>query len=237
MKKIVLLCFFITSFISYSQTTTNDSTLEIVGTAQMSVSPDVGILNLDISHIGKAFSQSIEGLNKKSRELTQQLKQIGYQESTIKTTNFDVRKNRIYRDNKSIDSGYVASQRLQLEFKNDKENIAKLLNQFSSSNQEFSLNFNFKLSEDLKAKVQNDIIKLATANAYSKAKLIAEAANVEIDGIQHINHGHIQNGSMRSSTELLMADAESTRSNMESQGFTASEVVYSDHILVIWKLK
>ena len=110
MNKIYSLLFCLTSIISTAQNENNSEILEVVGIAEMSIAPDIGILNITINEIDLQFGQSINGLNNKSKDINNQLLKLGFEKSAIKTDNFDVRKNTIYRNNKNIDSGYIAKQ-------------------------------------------------------------------------------------------------------------------------------
>lgn len=238
MNKIYTIVLLLITFHSIGQNEDNSKTLEVVGFSKVSITPDIGILNINISHIDTAFSKSIHGLNSKSADINNQLKEIGFKQLAIRTNNFDVQKNSVYRDNKRIDSGYIASQQIQLEFKNDKNNITKIFSQFSNSATEFDLNFNFKLSDALKESVQRQIIKLATEDAFNKAKLISEASRIEMSKVREIKYGNNFSGGMRlfNNDQGLNEVVISGKSSI-SQGFTPSDIVYSDNILVIWDLK
>ncbi len=238
MNKIYTLAFLLITFISTGQNESTSKTLEVVGSAKVAVTPDIGVLNINVSHIDSIFSNSINGLNSKSQDINSQLKKIGFDQSAIKTNNFDVQKNTIYRNNKTVDSGYVARQQIQLEFKNNKNNITKILNQFSQSNTEFNLNFNFKLSDTLKESVQKQIIELATKDAFSKAKLISEASNTKVEDVRKINYGNNFNAGMRLYNNDNGLNEIVLRGNSSiSEGFTPSDIIYTDDILVIWNLK
>ncbi len=238
MNKIYSLLFFLITIISTAQNEDKSKTLEVVGFAKVSITPDVGILNININEIDMHFSQSINRLNTKLQDITNQLKKIGFEQSAIRTENFDVRKNTVYRNNKNIDSGYIATQQIHLEFKNDQNNITKILNQFANSSTEFNLNFNFKLSDSLKENVQKQIIKLATENAFSKAKLISEAAKIDIEKVSKINYGNTYNAGMRIyNNDQGLNEIVLTGSRSKLEGFTPSDLVYTDNILVIWNLK
>lgn len=238
MNKIYTLAFLLITFISTGQNESTSKTLEVVGSAKVAVTPDIGVLNINVSHIDSIFSNSINGLNSKSQDINSQLKKIGFDQSAIKTNNFDVQKNTIYRNNKTVDSGYVARQQIQLEFKNNKNNITKILNQFSQSNTEFNLNFNFKLSDTSKESVQKQIIELATKDAFSKAKLISEASNTKVEDVRKINYGNNFNAGMRLYNNDNGLNEIVLRGNSSiSEGFTPSDIIYTDDILVIWNLK
>lgn len=237
MRKIYTLAFLLFTLISTAQNENPSKTLEVIGSAKVAVTPDIGVLNIDISHIDNIFSNSIDGLNSKSRDINNQLKEIGFEQSAIRTNNFDVQKNTVYRDNKMIDSGYIARQQIHLEFKNNKNNITKILTQFSKSNTEFDLNFNFKLSDTLKESVQKQIIELATNDAFNKAKLISEASDIKIEQVRKINYGNNFDAGMRLFTDNNNLNEIVIRGKSSiSDGFTPSDIIYTDNILIIWNL-
>lgn len=237
MRKIYTLAFLLFTLILTAQNEKTPKTLEVIGSAKVAVTPDIGVLNINISHIDSIFSNSIDGLNSKSQDINNQLKEIGFEQSAIRTNNFDVQKNTVYRDNKTIDSGYIARQQIDLEFKNNKNNITKILTQFSKSNTEFDLNFNFKLSDTLKDSVQKQIIELATKDAFKKAKLISEASNIKMEEVRKINYGNNFDAGMRLFTDNNNLNEIVIRGTSSiSDGFTPSDIIYTDNILVIWNL-
>lgn len=238
MKSIYTLAFLLLTFISTAQNEKSSKTLEVVGTAKISITPDVGVLNINVNQIDSLFSSAINGLNRKSKNITDQLKEIGFEQSAIKTRDFDVEKNQVYRNNQRIDSGYVARQQIQLEFKNNKDNITKILTQFSNSSTAFNLNFGFKLSETLREKVQEQIIELATRDAFRKAKILSDASGIEIGEVRTINYGYMANGAMQLfKNDNALYEVVLRGSNTISEGFTPSDKTYTDNVLVIWNLK
>ena len=237
MNKIYSLLFCLTTIISTAQNEKNSEILEVVGIAEMSIAPDIGILNITINEIDLQFGQSINGLNNKSKDINNQLLKLGFEKSAIKTDNFDVRKNTIYRNNKNIDSGYIAKQTIKLEFKNDKNNITKILNQFSKSSSEFALNFDFQLSDSLKENTQKQIIKLATEDAFNKAKLISSAANISLKRIRKINYGNNFNGGMSLLRKNNALGYSVSKESGILEGFTPTNIKYTDNILIIWDLE
>lgn len=238
MKKIYLFAFCLFSLISTAQNKDDTKSLEVVGSGEISVSPDIGILSIGITKIDSLFSEAISGLNSKSVDISGQLKEIGFSEENIKTKNFNVHRNQVYRNNRHVDSGYIATQQIQLDFENNKENITRILDQFSGSSTDFNLSFNFKLSDSLKEAVQQQIIELATRDAFEKARLISSASDIKLKDIKEIKYGTNPDAGMRlfnrnEGLHEIVLSGESTA----SQGFTPEDIKYSDNILVIWLLE
>jgi len=217
-----------------AQTDKQIPTIRVTGNSHLDVKPDIGILSIQISNKNMNFNETLTGLNEKTKDVTKQLQSAGFKESEIKTTDFQVRENRIYRRDSYIDSGYVATQNVKVEFKYSKERITKILTTFSKSKTDFNLNFSFKLSDDLNAKSEQDLIKLAVKDAKAKVQVIAESANVKLKRIQEITYGEI-------STPRYSVDAAAMRFKSEAaepmQSFTPEDIMLTDTIMITWEIE
>lgn len=239
MRQIISLTFLLLlTFTSFGQSEKQAPTIQIVGTSKVSVKPDLGVLVIQIASVNMNFSQSIVGLNDKTKDITKQIIGVGFKEEEIKTTDFEIQVNRVYRRNESIDSGYVAHQSVKVEFKNQKETITKILNTFSKSRTDFTLNFDFKLSDELRTKVQDELLKLAIKDAKNKGKLIAESSGVKIKKIKDINYGLTYYGGMREVQQHgeYMAMA-SSPADAALIGFTPNDLLFEDSVLMTWEIE
>jgi uncharacterized protein YggE len=231
MKTIYSCLFILLTTLAVAQDTTPQ--LEVTGSAQLAIAPDTGILNITLSHIEMQFGSTINGLNKKAKDIKAQILKMGFKEEAILTDNFQVRKNTLYRNNSQVDSGYVATQQLHLDFENTVSNIRKILDQFSAGATEFDLSFSFKLSDALTDSVQDRLIRLATEDAFKKAKVISEASGTSLKKVIRIQYGNSYNAPVRTERALMSFEADA----MKSQGFTPSDLVYNASIQLVWALE
>lgn len=231
MKTIYPLLFLFLSTLAAAQNPTPQ--LEVTGTAKLAIAPDTGVLNISLSHIEMQFGETINGLNAKVEDIKAQILKMDFKEDAIFTDNFQVRKNTLYRNNRQVDSGYVATQQLHLDFNNTVANIRKILNQFSAGDTEFDLNFSFKLSDALTDSVQERLIQLATLDAFTKAKVISEASGTKLQQVIRIQYGNSYNAPVRTDRAMMSMEADA----MKSQGFTPSDLVYNASIQVVWALE
>ncbi len=231
MKKVAPLLLFLLTTLVVAQHTSPQ--LEVTGNAQLAIAPDTGVLNINLSHIAMKFGETINGLNTKAADLKAQIQKMGFSEDDIFTDNFQVRKNTLYRNNRQVDSGYVATQQIHLDFKNTVANLRKILSQFSAEASEFELGFSFKLSDTLKDKVQEQLIQLATKDAFRKAKVISEASGTSLQKVIRIQYGNSYNVPIRPDKAMMSFQADA----VESQGFTPSDLVYNASVLVVWGIE
>ncbi|RAU82612.1 SIMPL domain-containing protein [Pontibacter arcticus] len=237
-RPLLILLLISLAFSSYGQKNKEVPTIQVVGSSKISVKPDIGILVISIKSHDMNFSEAIVGLNKKTVDVSNQIAAIGFKADEIKTTDFQVNEHTVYRRGESVDSGYVATQNVKVEFLNNKETITKILNTFSKSQTDFTLNFNFKLSDELREKVQDQLVQFAIKSSNEKAKLIAESSGVRLGKIKEINYGNNYYAGMREVEDKAEYEVAAAGAPSEAMiGFTPNDLMFSDNVLIIWKIK
>ncbi len=230
--------FLFSTLCSFAQTEPKTSSLQVVGHGKMYVKPDLGVLIIRIHYKHLNFSQSIVGLNEKTKEMSKQIVAMGFKEEDIKTTDFQINENKVYARDRYIDSGYIASQNVQVEFKNQKETITKILSTFAKSKTDFSVNFNFKLSDTLKTKAQDELIVMAIKDAKRKSKLIGTSAEVTLKKIKEINYGTPFSGGVSELRDVRVFKAMATEAPHENiSGFTPNDLLLEDSLSIVWEIE
>lgn len=213
----------------------NESLLTVTGAATVVVKPDMGVLNIHVTDINLKMNESIKSLGDKSKYYIDILKKLKFEEKNIKTTSFSVTKNSIFRNDKYIDSGYIATQDIRLEFIYDDQILSKILNEFTKTNKEIDFSFSFKLSEGLKEKVQKQIIELAIQDAKQKANNISISASFKLGKIKNIHYGGYNGNSGMEQLENIhpyafKAAGQSYEDN-KIYNFTPDDLIFKDNIL------
>lgn len=236
MKKLTSIVLLLLSMTSFAQGPSNEKpTISVSGSAKVSVKPDLGILNVFVSEIKPTMSEAVKSLGEKSNHYNGLLKKLGFNEKDIKTARFTVSKNIIYRDNRSVDSGYVASQAIRLEFAYSQPVLQKIVNEFSKSEKPVDFNFAFELSEALKQKSQAQVIEMAVRDADEKAGVIAKASRVKLAGIKNIVYGSpIRDAGMQSMARVSNFDVANQAGEMQSFNFTPDDLVLRDTLTIEW---
>jgi uncharacterized protein len=212
-------------------------TLNVTGVARVTVKPDLGVLNISVSEVKPKMGDAIKGLGDKSNYYNELLKKMGFSEKDIKTTSFSVSKNRIYKNNEYIDSGFVASQNIRLEFVYDQKTLQKIVSEFSKSEKAIDFNFDFELSEQLKQKVQSQIIDFAVKDGNEKANEIAKAAGLKLVKISDITYGSFgrDNGmELVEKRHSYAAAAMASGDYSQSFNFTPDDLIFRDALTIIW---
>lgn len=228
------------SFItSNAQDIKQPATLRVVGQGQISVMPNIGVLNIQIFNSNKDFDLAISGLNTKLQEISLQLNALGFNKDMIKTVDYKVNLEPEYRIGLSYDTVYIAYQNIELEFKNNSETIKRFINTFSKSKTDFKLVFYFKLSDSLRLITQNEIIKLAIIDSKEKAKLISNSASIQLKRIKDIDyngyvgmHEYLQ-GSIQGNEYIRGSRA----SDGSIVGFSPKELLFNDTVTITWEIE
>jgi uncharacterized protein YggE len=236
MKKITAILLLFTSISAFAQGQAQSKpTINVTGSAKVSVKPDLGILNISVSEIKPAMSEAIKSLGEKSNHYTGLLKKLGFSEKDIKTTRFTVSKNIIYRDNKSIDSGFVASQNIRIEFAYSQQILQKIVSEFSKSEKPVDFSFEFELSEALKQKAQAQVIEMAVKDANDKAEVIAKASKIKLASIKTISYGSwSRDAGMQNMERMQNFGAANQAGDMQSFTFTPDDIVLRDTLNIEW---
>lgn len=214
--------------------------LQVVGTAEASVQPDLGILSLRLAETRINMSTAVQALSEKTNYYVRMLTRLKYDEKDIKTTQFSVNKNRVYRNNKYVDSGYVAAQNVRLEFVYTKETLANLLTEFSESEKDVDFSFGFKLSETRKTKTHLKVLEDAVANAKNIATRLAGASGTTLGTITQINYGGWNRGPMgidQLNQENRYNMARATSAENASSNFTPEDITFRDIVTIEWTIK
>lgn len=238
MKKLVTFIILLSSLfvVGQEQFAAKKPSLYVTGTAKVTAKPDLAILNISVSEIQPKMAEAIQALGDKSNFYNQLLKKLKFDEKDIKTTSFNVSKNRIYRNNAYVDSGYVASQNIRLQFPYNAQTIQKIVSEFSKNNQAIDFSFNFELSEELKAKVEAQIIEVAVKDAEAKAQVMANAAKLKLISIKNITYGKSDaNFEPRYTDRYKVFEAsDASNAKMESFNFTPQDIEMRDTVSIEW---
>jgi uncharacterized protein len=237
MRKLLFITLFLLSTLTinlFSQE--NQSILKLQGISVLSVKPTVSIITYDIRAISLNYVDALKDLANRVNILVEKLKENGFSNEEIITSNYSVSINNIYRRGSRTDSGYVASQTIKIEFDYNEDKLLEILNYTSKSNANPSISIAFSITKEQKINVKNQLIKLAVKDAYKKANLIVEAADYKLDGIVEISYGI--NAPSYSGEEVFMIVEEESAGELgfELSSFNAADLTFTDQVFITFKI-
>ncbi|MBT8271229.1 MAG: SIMPL domain-containing protein [Flavobacteriaceae bacterium] len=235
MKKILILIALTMSSIATAQ---DRSLIQVNGTSELQVTPDTAILSLQVREIEETMSDALKSLDKKTTYYIDLLKRLGYEEDDIKTTQFSVTKHRVYKKNEYVDSGYVAAQRIKLEFKQNRDNLTSMLSAFAKSPEEVNFSIGFKLSDELRDETRGSAMKAAVKDAKKKAILLANTAGVDLQQLKKIVYGSPNIGYPRNDM-IMETRAVSLSADQSQQDFniTPDDITFRESVLMEWYIQ
>jgi uncharacterized protein YggE len=184
------------------------------------------------------MSDAIKALMEKSKIYGELLQRIGIDEKDIKTTSFQISQNRVYKNNEQIDSGYIASQKIRVEFTYEQSLLQKIVAEFSNSETPIDFDIQFVLSEQLKSKVQSQVIELSVKDATEKANSITKASGLKLVKVHTITYG---SWDRPKEMEQVVRTSDYAAAGAADAGatfnFTPDELVFKDALTIEWIIK
>lgn len=213
--------------------------LTISGKASTEVTPDITVINLNLSAEDKSYSTSVDLLQGKADEIKSFLKKKGISKDFIKSENFNITKSYVYENRKQIFKGYKATLNINIEILNDNALANKVINSIGESNSDASINIYHKLSQELKDSVNDQLIEAAIEDAKKKAEIIARATDQQLGNITKINYGVEENISIspRAEVAFMAMDSEMKNSSDNSLSITPQPIEKSTDIIIYWLMK
>jgi uncharacterized protein YggE len=209
--------------------------VEVRGNASMQVPPDLAVITISFNSFDMAFNKAVKSVNDKNASLLKQLEKLGFKKTEIKSNGFNAGKNSFYRNDERIDSGYIASQAIFLEFKYDQQRVTKLVEAFMETTLDLNFNFIFTLSDEKMAEVRSKLIELSIQNAHERAAIIARQSKLTLGGIQHIQYGFTEDYTLYERLRYRVPPPLSAAD--DSGGFndlTVQDIAVSDEVLISW---
>lgn len=237
MKKLVIIISLSISLSAFSQNASIPS-IRVTGSTMVKVKPDLGVINIQVTEVKQKMSDAIKALMEKSKIYDQLLQRIGIDEKNIKTTGFQISQNRVYKNNEHIDSGYIASQKIRVEFTYEQKLLQKIVGEFSNSESPINFDIQFVLSEQLKSKVQSQVIESSVKDATEKSKSITKASGLKLVKILTITYG---SWDQPKEMEQVVRTSDYVAAGAAEGGttfnFTPDELVFKDAVTIEWIIR
>lgn len=214
--------------------------LQVRGVGHLESPPDVAILNIELKTIQREFPEAVSAIESDYQQMAKHLETQGFSNDEIKTRDYGIRSNWVYRQERSYDSGFVGSHNLTVELANTRENLAKTIKSFSKSPVKARLYITFTVSDSLRETIKNAIIKKAIEDARQKANLIAEASGQQLGKIVKVTYGTSASGPQYF-TEMY--DIQATMQpapdelDQEQATYTVKELSFEDEVMITYTLK
>jgi len=233
MKKLLLFLVLASGTAFGQAETASKPTVTVNGAAKVFVVPDMTELSIHLSAVKMNMADAAKAIGEQTQQFLKVLKQLGFQESDVKTTNYSASKNRIYRENGPVDSGYVVSQNLTVKFAYNQATVQKIAARFSEAKDPVDFNIGFYLSDALRERTEAELQTKAVADARKKATNLSTAAGVKTGAVKSIMYGGESTvGIYYQKEELRMFD--SGVSDGADLRFAPQETQLQESVTLVW---
>lgn len=205
----------------------NERLIKVQGQGSASATPDHVALSFQIRAEHEEYAETIRLLDQKLQAVREQLAAAKVPKKDLKTFRFDVSIRYVTRNKEQVFAGYQAQHSLRLELPWNKNHLNLVLERLSeiSEGVEFSIGF---FIED-KASLQKMALERAVGRARDNAQVIAEAADVTLGDIVHIEYGWTEvhfESDLRYEVASCQASAE----------MNPVDVDHSENVTVSWSI-
>ena len=213
----------------------NKKLMTVNGIGKVTAPPDQAVINFLINNFDIEYGSCIQILNQKVDEFFQSLKAIGVQEKQTKMSDFKVRENDEYSEDRRtrVFAGYDASYTFNLTVDLDHKLINRILNSVARTSGQVKINLRFTVRDE--AALMDHALEMAVVDAKSKAQLLANASGVKLGKIENINYGDSE-PTYRSDLMLLSTAEESTPYFSEDRDLNPEDVAAENSVRISWEI-
>ncbi len=156
-------------------------TLRATGVGEISVTPDIARVSINLSSEEKTAREAVSTNNDRAQEIIDILRTTGVAEEDIKTTGFNIYPRQLYGPNREdLGKVYVVSMTLTATVR-DLNRVGEVLDPIVSTNSELSFSMYLDISDA--STPFAGALAAAVSDAREKALIMAEAAQVELGAL------------------------------------------------------
>lgn len=212
--------------------------ITVKGTGKISLRPDTTEITMTLRTTNKVYEDSMNESATILKGLKSALKEIGFDEKSLKTTNFNVfseydsvqDEKGIY---KRVFTGYSCVHALKLEFDFDTDRLSQVLSAISYciANPEVDIRFTVKDKDS----ATDEILKNAAINARHKAEILAAASGVKLDKLVSIDYNW-NDVNFYSNTTYGMERKCMMANDTAGMSINPDNIEISDTVTFVWEI-
>ncbi|MFH1503224.1 MAG: SIMPL domain-containing protein [Candidatus Diapherotrites archaeon] len=218
---------------------TSKNSIQINGQANLKVIPDLITIYYSVDTQAKTSKEAENKNSEIVHELKEYISSYGFSEDELKTQSFSIYPEYSWTNGKQNLIGYRATHSLKIELSTEKtEKIGNLIDAGTESGAGISY-INFELSDNLQAESKIQAIKLAAADARTKAGALAEGVNKKIGRLvsTSLNDYQYVPWNIYTYAESGVAEGNVAAAKESVRDITPSEQEVSAYVTVVYKLR
>lgn len=234
MKKLILLVAILITGVCVNAQSTYP-TLDVKGESKIFQEPDIVEISVNVSTKAEDYEACLDKNFADVDHLKKSLKLAEIKSLKIFDVGQRINEEKTYSSGRQVPDGYRANYSIKLKLEAKPKTIHACLEVLKSSNVELNYNANYGLSPELIKATEVKLIAMAVSDAKTKAKILAESAEVQLKSIQNINYGTVKAiyGPKQHMVEMRVSKA----GYSGSQSFTNPDpIVLTDHVEITYML-
>lgn len=165
--------------------------IKVTGKGKLSVKPDTIRLSLNLEDVQESYQETLEQSAIQVELLKDCFEKLGFKRTDLKTVSFHIdTEYESYRDKnnnwKQEFVGYKFMHALKIEFEADNKRLGQVLYALAHCKTTPEIRINYTIKDKESAK--NELLANAVADSKEKAKVLANAAGVELGEIVTIDY-------------------------------------------------
>lgn len=214
-------------------------TIQVTGKGMLKIKPDQITIKIFLSKTLNEYEEAIRKSVEDVNEIKDILEKMGLEKKDLKTSNYSVKADyESVRDSKGNYitklKGYKYNQDLNYKFDIDNKILGKVLSglQKSSCHPQIDLEYTIKDTE----KARNDLLKKAVEDAYEKAKILSESAQVTLGKILKIDYSckQIDFTSRPFERGVMLSNKINVVDNIDIE---PEEISRNEEVTIIWEIE
>lgn len=214
----------------------NPGALKVKGEAIIKTVPEEMIVRIPIEVKDKEYKPTSDKLIRTYNALVDALVKAGLDKDALKSNSLNITEDYNYVERERILIGYVGRIQMIIEIEHDAKVLQTIMETLGDDRFKFGYNLGFKLSKKQEDALLEEAIKMATADARQKAKILAEALEVEIGDIVEINYEHeLSGGAIPIYRERMVAEDAAFKSG--GLELNPQEMEIRKEVRIVWNIE
>lgn len=213
-----------------------ERTIKVTGKAKIAVAPDTLQLLIDLGGTKPTYNESRELSIECNAQMISAITDLGLDSKALKTRSYSI--NADYQSYEDKDKswkrrfvGYKFSHQTKLEFPIDNALLGRVIEALNGCTIKPDISINYTVTDPEPAK--NCLLAKAVADSQTKAKVMTQAAGVELGDVLTIDYSWGEINIVRN----YDMDTKFESCCDQSMDFTPEDIDLSDTVTVVWTIK
>lgn len=217
--------------------------IRVTGKGKIVVHPDTTRLFITIEGNEKEYGEAIRKSTKSTNLVKDIAADLGFDRMDLKTVSMNVEpRYEGYQDEKrnwkNRFAGYQYHHRMKLQFPLNNELLGRLLYALAHCEANPELNLEYTISNQENCK--NDLLREAVTDSAAKARILAEASDVELGEIQLVDYSWNKLDLVTRPVNRMAAEVMCRKADAETSydmDMTPDDIEVEDTVTVVWGIR